>query len=88
MKAKMDGLAVPRGAFGYIPEIGNRVYDAYEEFVTGCAVSLCSAAATMDYIAQAVRDTADEYRSSDESSQAALAQIDLGLGATDIWGVK
>ena len=88
LRARMDGVRVPREGFGYIPGIGNRVYAAYDEFVHGCADSLSSAAETMESVAEAVRDTADAYRGSDESSQTALGQIEFGMAGTDIRGLE
>ena len=36
LHSTIQGISVPRDAFGYVPGIGGRVFDAYQEFVHGC----------------------------------------------------
>jgi hypothetical protein len=88
LRARMDGLHLPRVSFGYIPGIGNRVYGVYDEFVHSCAVAVGSAAESMEAVAEAVRDTATAYAGSDGSSKAALGAIEFGMAGTDLREVK
>ena len=88
LRSTMDGQRVPRDAFGYIPGIGNRVHSAYDEFVSGCADALASAAETMASIAAAVRGAATAYHDTDAGSAAALSAIESGMTGTGVRPVK
>jgi hypothetical protein len=88
LRVAMDGGQLPRDAFGYVPGIGSRVYEAYHEFMHSCALSIGSAARTMGDVAEAVRDTVEAYRTNDDSSRAALSAIDFGMAGTDLREVR
>jgi hypothetical protein len=88
LRGKMDALRLPRESFGYIPGIGGRVHDAYEDFVTGCGDAVSSAAQTMASIAAAVRGTIVAYSTSDHTSADALHAIESGMAGTDLRGLK
>ena len=84
LRAQMDSVRVSRESFGYILDIGSRVYAAYDEFVDGCADALCSAADTMGSIAEALNGTAATYASADASAEAAVGQIKSGMAGLDV----
>ncbi|WP_433795912.1 hypothetical protein [Actinoplanes sp. CA-252034] len=37
IRSQLNSTRLPRDAFGYVPGIGGKVHDAYEEFVAQCA---------------------------------------------------
>ncbi len=80
IRGRMAGVQLPRNSFGYIPGIGNRVYAAYQEFASGCADSIASAAETMDSIAAAMRDVADGYQTTDQAAGDGVTAAGTGLG--------
>src|SRR6266508_4345017 len=88
LRQRMDQVAVPRDSFGHIPGIGHRVYDAYHEFVTGCADGIASAAEAMASVAAAVRGVVTEYQSTDRSAADALDGVNNDLGNVNIRGVR
>jgi hypothetical protein len=88
LRSRMDGLRLPRESFGYIPGIGNRIDDAYEDFVTSCADAISSAAETMASLAAAVRGAMNDYETSDHAAAAALHTIDNDLDGVGLRGVK
>jgi hypothetical protein len=75
LRGRMRNAEVPRDAFGYVPGIGGRVYEAYDEFVTGCTDSVSSAADSMGSIADAVRAVAHAYAGSDQAAADVIAAI-------------
>jgi len=85
---RMADVAVPRDSFGHIPGIGHRVYDAYHDFVTGCADGIASAAEAMAAVAAAVRGVVTEYVASDRSAADALDGVNNDLGNVNIRGVR
>jgi hypothetical protein len=85
---RMGQVAVPQDSFGHIPGIGHRVYDAYHEFVTGCADGIASAAEAMASLAAAVRGVVTEYATSDRSAADALNGVNHELGNVNIRGVQ
>ena len=88
LRERMNGVRLPRESFGYIPGIGNRVHAAYEEFVTGCADAISSAAESMASIAAAVRGTIIDYHGTDADSADALHTIEAGMAGTDLRGIR
>jgi hypothetical protein len=88
LRSGMDAVRLPRESFGYIPGIGNRVHDAYEEFVTGCADAVSSAAETMACVAAAVRGAITAYATSDHASAASLQAIESGISGANLRGLK
>jgi hypothetical protein len=84
LRLRMDDVRVPREAFGYIPGIGSRVYEAYDEFVDGCAAAIWAAGDVMAAIGEAVQDTAVAYRESDDRGAAALGQIEFGMAGLNV----
>jgi|1185.fasta_scaffold184797_2 hypothetical protein len=88
LRERMESVRLPRDAFGYIPGIGNRVHDAYEEFVTGCADAISSAAESMASVAAAVRGTIVAYSDSDHAAAEGLDAVRSGLAGTDLRGLK
>jgi hypothetical protein len=88
LRSRMDAVRLPRESFGYIPGIGNRVHDAYEEFVTGCADAVSSAAETMASVAAAVRGAVAAYATSDNASAASLQAVESGMSGANVRNVK
>jgi hypothetical protein len=86
--ARMRAVHVPRDSFGYLPGIGGRVYDDYDEFVHGCADSLSSAAAAMGSIASAVRDVVTAYTTSDQAARDSAVAVQTDLSTVDIRGPR
>lgn len=68
LRAQMDTVHLQRGAFGYIPGIGDRIHAAYQEFVDGCETSTTSMASAMDWLAIGTRSTAQAYEASDQNA--------------------
>jgi hypothetical protein len=88
LRNRIQGVEVPRDAFGYVPGIGGRVYDAYEEFVHGCTDSIASAAESMASIAAAVRGVISAYTTSDHKAEASQTVIQSDLSGVNIRGIK
>jgi hypothetical protein len=88
LRTRMDRVHVPREGFGYIPGIGDRVYEAYDEFVRGCAESVASAAESMAEIAAAVRGVVTAYVTSDQARHDSARSIGNDLRDVDIRGVR
>ena len=88
LRARMDMVRVHREAFGYIPGVGNRVHDAYDEFVDGCADAIASAAQSMASVSAAVRGAVIEYATSDTAAADALRSIETGMAGTDLRRLK
>lgn len=84
VRQRLHDVRLSRGSFGYVPGIGNRVHDAYEEFVDGCTEAVTSAAESMASIADAVESVVESYRTSDqaaEQSHRAIQSVELrGMG--------
>jgi hypothetical protein len=76
LRGRMQEVHVPRDSFGHIPGIGGRVYDAYDEFVSGCADSVASAAETMASIASAVRGVVHAYLTSDHAAEDSMNAVE------------
>jgi hypothetical protein len=68
LHGRIDGARVPRGAFGYIPGIGDRVHQAYQEFVDGCADAAATSTEMMAILADGMRITARAYQTSDQEA--------------------
>ena len=86
--AAMSRARVPADSFGHIPGIGSRVFTAYDQFVSGCADGIASAAEAMASIAAAVRGVVNEYMASDRSSADSMTAIEADLGQVEIRGVR
>lgn len=74
LRARMDGAHLQRGAFGYIPGIGDRVYGAYQEFVDGCETATQFMANMMGSIATGVRNTAKDAEATDHGAAGRISQ--------------
>ena len=72
VRNRMNAVHLPRDAFGYIPGIGNRVHDAYEDFVDDCAGSATDVTDAVLSLAEAVRETVQWYASTDQAAAATL----------------
>ena len=68
LRGQMDAVHLDRGAFGYIPGIGEKIYSAYQEFVEGCESSTTSMASAMGWLALGTRGTAQAYGASDQGA--------------------
>ncbi|NJC85775.1 hypothetical protein [Planosporangium mesophilum] len=88
LRSRMDGVHVPRDAFGYVPGIGGRIYEAYDEFVTGCADSISSASEALAEIAATVRGVVVAYTTSDQAARDSHTAVEQGLSGVDIRGVR
>jgi hypothetical protein len=75
LHGRMEAVHLPRDAFGHIPGIGSRVYEAYDEFVNGCADSLSSAGESMASIAFAVRAVVQAYLGSDQAAADSMTAV-------------
>lgn len=72
---QMDALSkqlhearVGRDAFGHIPEVGSRIYTAYDKHVDQCTESAGEAASGIHSIAANIALTATSYEHSDKAS--------------------
>jgi hypothetical protein len=74
LSSQMEAVHLPRGAFGYIPGIGDKIFGAYQEFVDGCESSTTSMASAMDWLALGVRGTAHAYGASDQAAADRVTQ--------------
>jgi hypothetical protein len=88
LRSRMEAVRLPRDGFGYIPGIGNRVYDAYDECTHGCSDSLSSAAESMASIAAAVRAVVTAYVTSDQAARDSHAAVENDLDGVHIRGVS
>jgi hypothetical protein len=88
LHAAMARTHVPADSFGHIPGIGSRVYATYDQFVSGCADGIASAAEAMASVAAAVRGVVTEYATSDRSAADSMTIVRDGLGQVDIRGVR
>lgn len=68
LRGEMDAVHLDRGAFGYIPGIGARIHQAYQEFVDGCESTTTSMGNAMGWLALGVRGTAQAYQGSDHGA--------------------
>ncbi|WP_030440539.1 hypothetical protein [Actinoplanes subtropicus] len=68
LRGQMDSVHLDRGAFGYIPGIGEKIYNAYQEFVDGCEFTTTSMASAMGWLALGVRGTAQAYDAGDQGA--------------------
>ena len=74
LRGQMDAVHLDRGAFGYIPGIGDRIHSAYQEFVDGCESTTISMASAMGWLALGVRGTAQAYQASDQGAADRVTQ--------------
>ncbi|MFI1991049.1 hypothetical protein [Actinoplanes sp. NPDC020271] len=68
----LSAVNVPRDAFGYVPGVGGRVYDAYAEFVSDCSDVTDFASHALLSLSETVKEVVD-----------LLAETDLA-GAADL----
>ena len=78
LRGEMGAVHLDRGAFGYIPGIGEKVYSAYQEFVDGCESATTSMASAMGWLARGVRGTAQAYTASDQAAADRVTQAGGG----------
>src|SRR5919205_1181680 len=76
LRSQMTSVQVSRDAFGHIPGIGGRVYNAYEDFTHQTTDSLASAAESMAQIASAVRGVIVAYQNTDAAPDAAYRNFE------------
>jgi hypothetical protein len=88
LRDQVRGMELPRDAFGYVPGVGGRVYDAYDEFTRNVADSLTSCAETMMSISSAVRGVVLAYESADDAPREIYSIVESELGSADIQGVS
>lgn len=69
---RLASVRLPRDAFGYIPAIGGRIHDAYEEFVDGCAEAAAQITEAVYSLSQGVREASEAYAESDGSAAGRL----------------
>jgi uncharacterized protein YukE len=72
IRHRMDGVRLPRDAFGYIPGIGGKIHDSYEEFVDLCADAAAQITEAIYSLSQGVREASEAYAESDAGSAARL----------------
>jgi len=70
----MSAVQLPRDAFGYIPGVGGRVHEAYEDFISDCTDVADWATNSVLSLAEAVRNAAAAYAESDQSAAGRLDQ--------------
>jgi hypothetical protein len=87
LRTQVDQAHVSSDSFGRIPGIGERVYQAYDEHVQGCADGVSSAAEAMAAIASAMRATVNTYRKAESTNEDAARTIESGMGDISIRGV-
>lgn len=67
ISGRMYVVDLAPGTFGYIPGIGQRIFDSYSEFVAGLHESITAAGDLISELGNTVRDAADGYELTDES---------------------
>lgn len=87
VRQQITQVRVGRESFGKIPWISSKVYNAYDEHVSGCEDGLNSAYAAMSAIAGGVRKVISSYEKSEEASKDDSHVIERALKNTDIRGV-
>ena len=68
LSTQLQQARVGRDAFGHIPEVGSRIYTAYDQHVDQCTEAAASAASGIHSIAANVAITATGYEHSDKAS--------------------
>lgn len=74
LHARMESVHLQRGAFGYIPGIGDQVYGAYQDFVDGCETATQFMANMMGSIATGVHNTAKDAQTADHAAAGRITQ--------------
>jgi hypothetical protein len=72
-----------RESFGYIPGIGNRVWDAYEQLRDICQQVTLGAVEAMSSVGEGLRSTAENHRTVEEFIRAGTTQIEAGIDPVD-----
>jgi uncharacterized protein YukE len=72
-----------RESFGYIPGIGNRVWDAYEQLRNVCQQVTTDAVDVMSAVGDGLRKTAENHRQVEELIRARTERIEAGLDPMD-----
>lgn len=70
---------LPRGAFGWIPFIGERVHAAHEGLLEDCLTSLDEVGRTLGAVGDAIGMTAEAYAAADEISGGEARAVDALL---------
>jgi hypothetical protein len=70
------GLGVGPDAFGHIPFIGSRIYQAYENHVTESVSGLTTADAMLSFISLVVRGIAAQYQAADARTTAHIDHLE------------
>lgn len=78
LRGQLDAIHLDRGAFGYIPGIGEKIYSAYQELVDGCESTTTSMASAMGWLALGVRGTAQAYQGTDQGAGQNITQAGGG----------
>ena len=71
-RSQLSAVRLPRDAFGYIPGIGGRIHDAYEDFVDSCTEAATEITEATYSLSQGVRNASEAYAESDQSSAGRL----------------
>jgi hypothetical protein len=75
----LQAAELGRESFGYIPGIGNRVWDAYEQLRDVCQQVTLGAVEAMSSVGDGLRSTAENHRKVEELIQAGTTRIEAGL---------
>jgi hypothetical protein len=68
IRGRISAVRLPRDAFGYVPGVGGRIHDAYEEFVDSCADAAAQITDSIYFLSQGVRRASAAYADSDRSA--------------------
>lgn len=68
VRSQLAEIHLERGTFGYIPGIGERIHEAYAEFVDGCDEATGRAVDAESSVSDAVHRVSAAYTGSDQRS--------------------
>lgn len=68
LSKSLNDATVGRDAFGHIPMVGSRIYDAYDQHVDQCKETAASSASMIHSIGANVAITAGQYQQIEEEN--------------------
>ncbi|MEU8662852.1 hypothetical protein [Actinoplanes philippinensis] len=72
VRNQLNSTRLPRDAFGYVPGVGGKVHDAYEDFVTQCAEATEMASEVVLALGRRIHTAVDLIAQTDQFSAEEL----------------
>jgi hypothetical protein len=79
LHTELAAAALDRDAFGHLPMVGGRIYEAYDEHLATCLGGLESARNRMSATATLLDGLGDDYEGRDQEIASALRRIEDAL---------